>query len=93
MKKGTMAPAPATIIVTLPADARLTIDDAATTSTTERRVFVSPELAPGRDFHYTLKAEWKSEGKPVTVSKTITVTAGNETNVNLQADMASVASR
>ncbi len=92
-KKTTMA-APATIVVSLPADARLSIDDAATTSTSVRRVFVSPELNPGREYHYTLKAEWVRDGKPVVVSKTVTVSAGNETKVTIEAEgLAGVASR
>ncbi len=92
--KGTMAPAPATIIVSLPADARLSIDDAPTTSTSERRVFVSPELNPGRQYHYTLKAEWNRDGKNVVVTKEVAVSAGNQTAVTLEAaNVAGVASR
>jgi uncharacterized protein (TIGR03000 family) len=78
--------------VTLPADAKLTIDGAVTTSTSARRVFVSPELAPEKEFHYTLKADFVKEGKPVTVSKKVAVTAGKETTVSLETE-ASVAAR
>jgi uncharacterized protein (TIGR03000 family) len=89
-----MAPAPATIVVTLPADARLTVDDAATTSTSTRRVFVSPALPQGQEFHYTLKAEFVREGKPVVVNKEVAVRAGDETRVDLDAAaLAGVASR
>jgi uncharacterized protein (TIGR03000 family) len=92
--KGTMAPAPATIIVSLPADATLSIDDAVTSSTSDRRVFVSPELNPGREYHYTLKAEWNRDGKAVVVTKEVAVSAGNETTVTMEAgNAASVASR
>jgi uncharacterized protein (TIGR03000 family) len=92
--KGTMAPAPATIIVSLPAEARLSIDDSITNSTSDRRVFVSPELNPGREYHYTLKAEWNRDGKPVSVTKQVAVSAGNETMVTIEAaNAASVASR
>jgi uncharacterized protein (TIGR03000 family) len=87
-------PAPATIVVNLPTEARLTVDDAATSSTSNRRVFVSPELAPGREYHYTLKAEWVRDGKPVIVTRKVAVTAGNETNISLAAETAEgVASR
>jgi uncharacterized protein (TIGR03000 family) len=86
--------APATIFVNVPADARLTIDGEATTSTSAQRVFVSPTLNPGREYHYTLKAEFQKDGKMVSVSKDITVKAGNETRVNLDAEgLAKVASR
>jgi uncharacterized protein (TIGR03000 family) len=90
--KESMVPAPATIIVSLPADAKLTIDDAATVSTSTTRVFTSPELPPGKDFHYTLKAEYSRDGKPVVLSKEITVRAGAATQVDMQ-ESAGIASR
>lgn len=83
--------APATIVVTLPAEARLEIDGAATSSTSERRVFVSPELNPGREYHYTLKAEWVRDGKTVSMTREVAVTAGTEATVKFETE--SVASR
>ena len=85
--------APATISVSLPADAKLSIDGVATTSTSSERVFVSPELPAGREFSYTLKAEFQHEGKPVVVSKKVNVRAGIESRVTFSNDLASVASR
>jgi uncharacterized protein (TIGR03000 family) len=79
------AEAPATIVVSLPADAKLLIDDAATTSTSERRVFVSPNLPTGKEFHYTLKAEIPVNGKAQVVSQVVTVRAGEQTDVSLTA--------
>jgi uncharacterized protein (TIGR03000 family) len=90
---GALVPAPATIVVSLPADATLTIDDTATRSTSAVRVFTSPMLPVGQDFHYTLKAEYVRDAKPVVVSKEITVRAGQETRVTLDESTASVASR
>jgi uncharacterized protein (TIGR03000 family) len=78
--------APATIVVNVPADARLTIDGEATTSTSTQRVFVSPTLNAGREYHYTLKAEFVKDGKVVKLSKEIAVRAGNETRVQFAAD-------
>ena len=46
------AAAPARLFVNLPADAKLTIDGEVTTSTSEERIFVSPELAPGKSYSY-----------------------------------------
>ena len=89
----TLAPAPATIIVSLPANATLTIDDAATTSTAATRVFTSPVLPVGRDFHYVLKAQIVRDGKTVVVSKEVTGCAGQTTRATLEASMANVASR
>jgi uncharacterized protein (TIGR03000 family) len=85
--------APARIVVNVPADAKLTIDDAATVSTSARRVFTSPDLPMGREFHYTLKAEWTRDGKPVVISKQVVVRAGEETDVTMDADAAGVASK
>jgi uncharacterized protein (TIGR03000 family) len=79
--------------VSLPADAKLTIDDAATVSTSATRVFTSPALPVGQEFHYTLKAEFVRDGKTAASSKEITVRAGEETRVNLEDSTAGVASR
>jgi uncharacterized protein (TIGR03000 family) len=91
---GTSAASPAaTIVVSLPADAKLLIDDSPTTSTGPSRVFVTPELAPGRDFHYTLKAEVVRDGQPITLEKQVTVHAGRETPVTLTLPPTGVALR
>jgi uncharacterized protein (TIGR03000 family) len=91
--QGPAGPAPATIVVTLPAEARLTIDGQATTSTSATRVFVTPDLTPDREFHYTFKAEWVVDGRPVVATKKVTITAGNRTAVTIGADSVGVASR
>jgi uncharacterized protein (TIGR03000 family) len=84
--------APATVVVNLPADAKLSVDDYLTTSTSATRVFVSPALAPGQDFTYTLKGEIVRDGKTIVATKQISVRAGVRTNVNLEFPVA-VASR
>jgi uncharacterized protein (TIGR03000 family) len=73
--------APCTIVVHLPADATLTIDREATTSTSARRKFVSPALPPGRKFTYTLAATFERAGEAVTVEKVVRVWAGGEVEV------------
>lgn len=85
--------APASILVSLPADAKLTFDDAPTRSTSASRVFLTPPLERGKTFHYTLKAEAVRDGRSVTVSKQIDVRAGQETRVELTLPSAAVASR
>jgi uncharacterized protein (TIGR03000 family) len=88
------AAAPATIIVNLPATARLTIDGAVTTSTSARRVFESPVLEVGKVYSYTLNAEINQDGKTVVASKNVTISAGATVNVTLTAaDATAVASR
>jgi uncharacterized protein (TIGR03000 family) len=72
--------APATIIVNVPATAKLTIDGNATTSTNERRVFVSPALEAGQEYYYTLKAELNGQVKEERVS----VRAGQEVTVKIE---------
>jgi uncharacterized protein (TIGR03000 family) len=78
--------APATIHVSLPADAKLMIDDFTTKSTSAARVFVSPELAPGQVFHYNLKAEIVRDGQTLSVTEQVAVRAGAETRVSFAAD-------
>ena len=84
MKKSTsVEPAPATIIVSLPASAKLMVDGNPTTSTSDRRVFVSPALDRGMEYFYTLKAEVVRDGKTETRTEKVTVRAGEETKVQI----------
>jgi uncharacterized protein (TIGR03000 family) len=85
--------APATIQVSLPADAKLTIDDAATTSTSANRTFATPTLETGKEFFYTLTAEVVRDGKTYTATRRVAVKAGELTNVNIEIPAASVAAR
>jgi uncharacterized protein (TIGR03000 family) len=75
--------APARIIVSLPTDAKLTIDDTVTSSTSNMRVFASPTLQSGMEYYYTLKGEVVRDGQPITTSKTIAVHAGDEARIEL----------
>ncbi|MBI1913841.1 MAG: TIGR03000 domain-containing protein [Planctomycetes bacterium] len=83
-KTGLDTPSPATVVVTLPADAKLTIDDYVTNSTSERRVFLSPALTPGKIYSYTLKAEVLRDNKPQVITKEVTVRAGEETPISFE---------
>jgi uncharacterized protein (TIGR03000 family) len=74
----------AKLYVTLPADAKLTIDGTPTVSTSESRVFESPSLTPGKTFYYVLKATVVRDGKPQTVTKKVAVRANEETRVSLE---------
>ena len=86
MKKVTTAPAKksATIVVSLPADAKLTVDGTPTQSTSARRVFESPDLAPGKKYNYTFKATVMRDGKEQVVTKTAEVAAGKTSTVKLE---------
>jgi uncharacterized protein (TIGR03000 family) len=72
------------LYVTLPADAKLTIDGEPTTSTSESRLFVTPSLTPGKTFYYELKATVVRDGKTETVTKQVAVRAGADTRVNIE---------
>jgi uncharacterized protein (TIGR03000 family) len=85
--------APATIVVSLPADATLRVDDYTTTSKSATRVFVSPTLDAGKEFWYTLTGEIQRDGKPVVATKRISVRAGEETRVEFEFPVAAVASK
>jgi uncharacterized protein (TIGR03000 family) len=92
-QKKTQLSAPATILVDLPNDAKLLIDNEATTSTGTSRVFQSPELNPGKEYHYTLTAEVVRDGKPIKAEQVVTVKAGEITPVTLTLPPVGVAQR
>jgi uncharacterized protein (TIGR03000 family) len=74
--------APATLVVRLPADAKLTVDGSATGSTDSLRTFVSPPLQVGKDYQYTLRAEMMRDGKKVERTRDVNVRAGRTSEVN-----------
>jgi uncharacterized protein (TIGR03000 family) len=85
--------APATLVVSLPAEAKLSVDGYATKSTSSVRTLASPTLEAGKDYVYTLTAELVRDGKPVTTSKEVTVRAGEAINVALEFPQASFAQK
>jgi uncharacterized protein (TIGR03000 family) len=94
MKK-VMNAAPGTIIVSLPAGARLSIDGEATSSTASVRTFATPALKTGRSYHYTLRAEITRNGQTVRTERQVPVSAGQTSRVTMEFPAAtqSVASR
>ena len=71
----------ATLVVRLPAEAKLTVDDQPTTSKSDRRTLISPPLFNGKEYYYTLKAEVIRDGKPISETRRVTVRAGRESEV------------
>jgi uncharacterized protein (TIGR03000 family) len=67
----------ARLIVEVPADAKIFIDDKPTTSTSNIRTFVTPDLERGKSYMYTVRAEAMRDGQPVSETKTVGVAAGN----------------
>jgi uncharacterized protein (TIGR03000 family) len=80
-KKTSQLNAPATIYVSLPADAKLTVDGQSTTSTSSERVLVTPEIASGSQFVYTLRAEIVRDGQSLSLSRRVAVSAGETVEV------------
>jgi uncharacterized protein (TIGR03000 family) len=66
----------ATIVVRVPADAKVYFDDRPTQQTGEERTFVTPSLPPRRTFHYSLRTEVVSGGRIVSKIERVTVRAG-----------------
>jgi uncharacterized protein (TIGR03000 family) len=83
----------ALIVVSLPADAKLTVDGAATSSTSAQRSFVSPPLEQGKEYVYTLKATVVRDGQTLESSKRVSVRPGAESRVQIDFNGAQVVSR
>jgi uncharacterized protein (TIGR03000 family) len=86
-------PAPATVVVRVPADAKLMVGDQVMKTTGARRVFVTTPLRPGKDHLLTLKASIEREGRTVTWEQDVTVRAKRRSEVTMTAPTASVAAR
>jgi uncharacterized protein (TIGR03000 family) len=71
-------PDKARLIVELPADAKLYIDDQLMKTTAARRVFNTPTLDRGQSYYYVLRAEIVRDGKTYTDTKQVVIRAGNE---------------
>jgi uncharacterized protein (TIGR03000 family) len=85
--------APATLIVSLPADAKLTVDNTPTKESASPRRFVTPPLDQGKTYYYTLKGEIIRDGETLTATKRVTFRAGEEASVSLEFDRGSVAQK
>jgi uncharacterized protein (TIGR03000 family) len=86
-------PRAATLVVTLPEDATLTIDNEATTSTSAQRVFVTPALEQGKEYEYTLKARVVRDGQTHIATAKVTFRPGETKQVELKVPAVSVAAR
>ena len=81
----TLPPSRGQIVVTVPVDAKLYADGQATSLTGSERAFLTPDIATGRDFQYTLKVEYAVNGEPKSASKQVIVRAGHRTAVDFTA--------
>jgi len=78
--------APAMLKVLLPADAKLVIEGDKTRQTGPERRFLSPPLAAGVNYRYTLEVTFMKDGKEVTRTEVARVQAGRETVVDLRGE-------
>jgi uncharacterized protein (TIGR03000 family) len=74
----TLAPTKSKLVVEVPADAKLYIDDQLMKTASAKRVFNTPTLEPGQQYYYILKAEVVREGKTYSETKRVLVRAGQE---------------
>jgi uncharacterized protein (TIGR03000 family) len=75
--KDTMAsPSRAKLVVELPADAKLFIDDMPMKTTSGVRTFNTPALEPGQAYYYIVRIEYVRDGKPMNETRRVIVRAG-----------------
>jgi uncharacterized protein (TIGR03000 family) len=81
MKDGKESSVPtsrAKLVVEVPTDAKLYIDDQLMKTTAARRVFNTPNLEPGQAYYYEVRAEVVRDGKTHSVTKRVIVRSGEE---------------
>jgi uncharacterized protein (TIGR03000 family) len=80
------------IDVTVPADAKITLQGAKTTQTGSVRRFVSPPIAAGYQYAYNIQATWMEHGREVSQSRSFTVRPGDVVHVTFTHDTVTVRS-
>lgn len=73
-----------TVVVQVPARARLYVNGKLTKSTSARRTFVTPLLSPGHPCNYDLKVEFERGDETVCIKRVIKVSAGATVRLNLE---------
>lgn len=74
--KQTMAPTGAKLLIELPTNAKLFIDDTPVKGAVDVQTFHTPPLEPGRDYFYSVRIEMMRDGRPLTQTRQIIVRAG-----------------
>jgi uncharacterized protein (TIGR03000 family) len=74
--KETARPSKAKLVVEVPADSKLYIDDQLMKSSTSVRSFSTPELEIGQAYYYILRVESVRDGKTYEETKSVVVRAG-----------------
>jgi uncharacterized protein (TIGR03000 family) len=74
--KQTMVPTGAKLLIELPANAKLFIDDTPVKAAADVQTFHTPLLEPGRDYFYSVRIELMRDGQPLSQTRQIIVRAG-----------------
>ena len=74
-----------TLTVSVPTDAKVFVNDAATSSAGSNRRYVSRGLSPGRTYTYTVRVEFERDGEMVTETKTAQLSAGDNAELSFDA--------
>ena len=77
-------PARATVVLSVPPRATVTVEGQALKSTVSERSFLSPELIPGQEFVYTVRAVIEVSGREEVESQQVKVTAGETSRVSFE---------
>ena len=77
-----MVPGRAQILVQLPTDAKLFVDDRPVTLPANQRTVVTPELDAGQDYYYIFRAEAVRNGTPVEDMRRVVIRAGARVTVD-----------
>jgi uncharacterized protein (TIGR03000 family) len=85
--------ASATLVVRLPASARLYVNEALCPMTSGTRTIRTPRLEAGRNYTYTLKTEVVSNGRTRVETRTVNFQAGSQVTVDFGAAPISTAQR
>jgi uncharacterized protein (TIGR03000 family) len=73
----------ARVILTLPEGATLTVNGQDVEAVAGTQTFMTPDLEPGQDYYYTIRANVVRDGQTVAVNRQVAVRAGQQSEVNL----------
>jgi uncharacterized protein (TIGR03000 family) len=86
-----IAPSKAKLIVEVPEDAKLFIDDQPMKTGSSRRVFSTPDLEKGQAYYYMVRVEVVRDGKTVEQTQRVIVRAGQEAKASFDLDAVATA--
>jgi uncharacterized protein (TIGR03000 family) len=72
----------AKVVVQLPPDAKLYVDDQPIKTTADRQTFNTPQLQRGQTYFYEVRAEAVRDGKTVAETRRVLIRAGQEVTVD-----------